>query len=64
MFKELEVFFDKLFKFDDMSITHRQKPPLTCEAYGIALQEELFKIKRKFVEFEIDLMKQGIFFLN
>lgn len=59
MFKELELFLDKLFKFDDLSMTHQQKPPLTYEAYAIALQKELLKMKKKFVEFEVKLMKQG-----
>lgn len=63
IFKELERFCDKLFKLDDLSITQKQKPPLTYESYAIALQKELLKIKKEFINFEVELMKQGDFYI-
>jgi hypothetical protein len=62
MIREMENFLEKLFKYSDISSQNR-KPPLTYEAYAVALQQELLKIKRELVEFEIKIMKQGQIYL-
>lgn len=60
MIREIEAFLDKLFNQSKFS-NHNHKPPLTYEAYGIAVQQELLYIKNKLVELELRIMKQGIF---
>ena len=61
MVREMDNFLENLFKQSDFSVQGR-KPPLTYEAYGIALQQELLHIKRGLVEFEIEIMKQSKLF--
>lgn len=59
MARELATFIERLFKRSDLFAQSR-KPPLTYEAYANALQEELSTVKQALVEFEVDIMKQGI----
>ncbi|XP_058801203.1 gamma-tubulin complex component 5 isoform X2 [Phymastichus coffea] len=54
MIREIDLFLEKLFKQNDS-----YKPPLTYEAYAIALQQELLDIKKGFVEVEVELMTQN-----
>lgn len=54
----MKTFFDSIFNYIDTSAENR-KPPLTYEAYAIALQRELSRIKSELVDFEITMMKQG-----
>ncbi|XP_011505710.1 PREDICTED: gamma-tubulin complex component 5 [Ceratosolen solmsi marchali] len=57
MMREMENFLEKLFKSNDPS-SQKRKPPLTYEAYAVALQQELLNIKTEIVEFEMKTMKQ------
>lgn len=58
MIQEMESFLGNIFNYVDTSVDNR-KPPLTYEAYAIALQQQLLKIKTGLVDFEIAMMKQG-----
>lgn len=53
MMRKMDLFLEVIFQQNE------RKPPLTYEAYAIALQKELLSIKKGFVEVEVELMKQS-----
>lgn len=61
MLREMENFINNLLKKNETAKL-KEKSSLTYEAYAFALKQELSSIKYMLVNFEMEIIKQGIFF--